>query len=55
MDSQIPLRQIQKFVRLYKEKRATEAVEELNKLGYSDEEALAILNNLSARKNDATD
>lgn len=41
---------LQKFIRLYKDKRATEAVEALNKMGYSDEEALKIMNNLSARK-----
>lgn len=42
---------LQRFIRLYREKRATEAVEALNALGYSDEEALKILNNLSARNN----
>lgn len=49
----IDIAALQRFMRLYREKRATEAVEELNRMGYSDEEALKILNNLSARNNNA--
>ena len=47
----IQVDKIQKFIKLYEDRRATEAIEELNKLGYSHDEALAILNNLSARNN----